>query len=261
VGATGSAISTSSRGWCRRGCGRSCSRPPPPGRTAARALPGPVVRSVLDPSRSTAADGHGRGCPSRGALSSQLPLLEPRSRTVRFPAPTSTSTCRRETSGSVSRTVASLPRPTTCRPRSSGSAVPASGPPTTCSSSALDPAAAPGRGPGRPRPSSAPCSNSGSVSGSSGASRVLPDQSSADGRRSAAASRGRTAPSRSSSRAEIATSRAPLDVTRVQQRVAGERAGTSRPWLQRSAARGPPPDLWTAGGAVDDGRGQEGSGT
>jgi hypothetical protein len=219
-GGRGKATSTSARGLLKRCDGRTYSRPPGPGSTAAAGPPGPVTVTALAPSRTIAPVGQLRGCSSSGSSPSQLPLVDPRSATVMSPPPTCTTTCRRDTSGSSRRTVASLPRPRTWRPWPRATVRPASGPPTTCSSRALDRCSAAPRATGRPTPRTAPCATSGAVSGRSGSSRVDPDHRALAGTPRRRLTSGSTVARQASSSAVSSTSAAPAAPTSVQRRVA-----------------------------------------
>ena len=252
AGGRGNGISMSVTGRPIRGVGRTSIRPAVPVSSAAGASLGPVTVSALAPRRRIAPVGQVRGLVPSSAPSSRLPLVEPRSMTPIDPPPTSTATCRRDTSASSRRTLASLPRPMTCCPWPSGMDRPASGPPTTRSSRALDRErrSLPGTGP--PSPRTAPCPSSGAESCRSSGSRAEAAQSPATGVPSAMPSGDRTSPSRSSSRAVTSTSTVVLPVDSVQVRGARRavRSGmgasvTGASWLQAQgsgAACGRPVD-------------------
>ena len=108
---------------------------------------GPATVSALAPSRRTAPVGQVRGRARRAdARPSRLPLVEPRSATVIAPPPTSTVDVPPGHVGIVEPHAARrCPARSRACPGPSGTARPASGPPTTRSSRALEPrAGAPG---------------------------------------------------------------------------------------------------------------------
>jgi hypothetical protein len=118
-----------------------------PGRSRARRS-----AACWTPGRIDAPAGQGRGSPSRRHADQLTAVAGPEVAHGEVPpVPTSTSRCRRDTSGSVSRRwphrrADDVPAPVQRR------AAPASGPPTTCSSRALTARRRPGAGPAGPAP-------------------------------------------------------------------------------------------------------------
>jgi hypothetical protein len=221
AGGRGNRTSTSSGGALMRGSGRRRRRPSvPPSRTAAGAE-GAARTTALAPIRRTAPVSHSCGWSPRSASSSRLPLLDPRSVTETPPPPTCTSACRRETSGSCSRIGTPLLRPITWRPRPMGIDRPASGPPTTCSSSALGPRPACSCRAGRPRPRTDPWSSDVEVMGRSSASRDEPAHSPSTGVPTTRLIAGSTSASVCSGAAVISTSSVPASPESDQHRVVG----------------------------------------
>ena len=116
TGGGGSRISALAVGGCRRGRRFTARWPSPSGWAAAGTPEEGRNRSVDEPSLSRACRGSSRGVPSTRTPSSQVPLVDRRSRTRTPPALTSSSACTRERPGSSILMLASAARPTRCRP-------------------------------------------------------------------------------------------------------------------------------------------------
>src|SRR5829696_5980432 len=128
-GAEGNTTSTTPGADRSRGGRLNSSPPAPSGRTTAGGSVGGVCTSSDAPQRSRAPGGSGTKPSPISAPFSQVPLVEPASRTWTPSGRASTTACTRDTSRSDNRR--SPPRPTTSSPSGNVTTRPASGPPTT----------------------------------------------------------------------------------------------------------------------------------